>query len=133
MSVAEVRIVAGTGGGSDERELADAVRQLREMLVRRRVGDVVPAGGGSAPVGSKAGEVILAGTVVLTLAPQLIGAVVAVVQAWSERASGRSAKLVFADESLEMTGLSAGQQQELIDRFLERTAGSGEGDGDGGA
>ncbi|MEV7287122.1 hypothetical protein AB0O01_21565 [Streptomyces sp. NPDC093252] len=129
MSDAQARIVVDTGAGSDARELADAARQLREMLRRRQVGRAEPLAAGAAPPGSKAGELLVAGTVVVTLAPPLINAVVAVVQAWSERAAGRSAQLVLGDDSLEMTGLTAHQQQELIDRFLY---GNGESDGEGG-
>ncbi|MET8827089.1 hypothetical protein ABZX40_05815 [Streptomyces sp. NPDC004610] len=126
MSDAKVRIVVDTGSGSDARERADAARQLREMLLRQPVGSAEPLAGGAPPEGSKAGELLVAGTVVVTLAPQLINAVVAVVQAWSERAAGRSAQLVLGDDSLEMTGLTAHQQQELIDRFL-RSEGGGDG------
>ncbi|MEU9332299.1 hypothetical protein AB0D49_03920 [Streptomyces sp. NPDC048290] len=134
MGGVKVRVVVGAGDGSDGRELVDAVRQLREMLLRRSVEDVVPEGGGAGPGHSKGGELVVAGTLVVTLVPQVITAVVAVVQAWSERAAGRSARLEFGDDSLEMTGLTARQQQELIDRFLARTDGSsGEDGGDGAA
>ncbi|MFG3108193.1 hypothetical protein [Streptomyces tendae] len=128
MNTAHIRIVAHAGPGADEKERHEASRQLREMLLRQRVEQVVPARSGSAPPGSKAGDLVATGTLIVTLVPAVIGAVVATVQAWSERAAGRSASLVLGEDSLELTGLSAGQQQQLIDVFLERTAGTAERD-----
>lgn len=121
MNTAEVRIVANTGPGSNERELAEATRQLREMLLRQRVERVVPVHADDAPLGSKAGDLVVAGTLLVTLAPAVISAVVTTAQAWSQRRAGRSASLVLGENSLELTGLSAEQQQRLIDRFLEVT------------
>ncbi|GHH93664.1 hypothetical protein [Streptomyces capillispiralis] len=126
MNTARLRIVVDAGPGADDRERVEASRQLREMLLRQRVEQVVPARTETAPPGSKAGELVVAGTLVVTLVPAVISAVVATVQAWSERAAGRSASLVLGEDSLELTGLSAGQQQQLIDRFLEATAGGAE-------
>jgi hypothetical protein len=123
MNTARLRIVVNAGPEADEKERVEASRQLREMLLRQRVEQVVPAGTESAPLGSKAGDLVVAGTLVVTLVPAVIGAVVATVQAWSERAAGRSASLTLGEDSVELTGLSARQQRQLIDHFLERTAG----------
>ncbi|MFF1682307.1 hypothetical protein ACFVYG_40465 [Streptomyces sp. NPDC058256] len=134
MKAAEVRIVADTGPESDERELLNATQQLRQMLLRQRVEQVTLAYTDGAPDGSKGTDLVVLGTVLVTLAPHVITGVVTTVQAWAERSAGRSANLVLGEDSLELTGLSQGQQQQLIDEFLQRTSGAGEeGTSDGAA
>ncbi|MEU5894541.1 hypothetical protein ABZ835_48450 [Streptomyces sp. NPDC047461] len=134
METAQVRIVADTGPESDPRELLDATQQLRQMLLRQRVVErVTLAHTEGAPLGSKAADLVVLGTVLVTLAPHVITGVVTTVQAWAERSAGRSANLVLGEDSLELTGLSPTQQQELINVFLKRTAGPGEEGGAGGA
>ncbi|WP_405905732.1 MULTISPECIES: hypothetical protein [unclassified Streptomyces] len=134
MKAAEVRIVADTGPESDERELLNATQQLRQMLLRQRVEQVTLAYTDGAPDGSKGTDLVVLGTVLVTLAPHVITGVVTTVQAWAERSAGRSANLVLGEDSLELTGLSQGQQQQLIDEFLQRTSNAGEeGTSDGAA
>jgi hypothetical protein len=42
--------------------------------------------------------------------------------AWIQRGSSRSAELVVAGESIKLTGISAEQQQRLIDEWIARVA-----------
>ncbi|WP_399886280.1 hypothetical protein ACGH7X_17500 [Streptomyces sp. BBFR51] len=128
MDTARLRIAVIAGPDADEKERVEASRQLREMLLRQRVEQVGPAGTKTAPSGSKAGDLVVVGTLIVTLAPAVLKAVVATVQAWSERAAGRSALLVLGEDSLELNGLSGREQQRLIDGFLERTGGGAEQD-----
>lgn len=122
MAYAEIRLVVGAGAGADERELAGDVADLRRLLLRQGVEEARPDRGAQVPPGAKAGDGVVLGVLLVTLAPHVFGAVVAAVQAWSARASGRSVEIVEGERSLTVSGLSERQQRELVEDFRRRTA-----------
>ena len=100
MEPARIRITADTGPESDARELQDATRQLRQMLLANRVGRVDLEHSGEAP---------------------MIKGAVDIVNAWANRRAGRSAKMTVGEHTLELTGVTSAQTQAVIDEFLRRT------------
>lgn len=121
MEPAEIRIVVSTGPESDERELAEATSQLHGMLMRQPVESVTYGSTEEAPPLSKSGEVPALGVLLVSMAPAVFAAVTATVKAWSERQSGRGAKVTLGEDSLELTGISEAQAQQVIDEFWART------------
>jgi len=118
---ARIRITADTGPESDARELQDATRQLRQMLLANRVGRVDLEHSGEAPAGSKAADLVTVGALVVVLGPPMIKGAVDIVNAWANRRAGRSAKMTVGEHTLELTGVTSAQTQAVIDEFLRRT------------
>ncbi|GLY97307.1 hypothetical protein [Actinoplanes sp. NBRC 103695] len=69
----------------NDEELAAASRNLQDLLLELDVDDVRPASDGPAPAGAKAGDAIAFGTLLVTVAPPLVKAVIEVVASWLRR------------------------------------------------
>ena len=110
------------GPGADAQELDDLTRRLREQLLEVDVRSVEPLRTGEAPPGTRGPEAIALGSLLVTLAPssELLKTVVGVVQGWLAGQHARSVELQIAGDSLKVGGLSAAEQQRLIDMFVER-------------
>lgn len=121
LNFVQVRIVVDIGPESDESDLSDAALQLRTMLCHQPVEKVEPDKGAPPPTGAKAGELAAIGAIVVTLAPAAFDAVVATVNLWAQRQSGRSARVTIGGDTLELVGLTNAQAQQVIDRFWDAT------------
>ncbi|MCX4826863.1 hypothetical protein OG883_45330 [Streptomyces sp. NBC_01142] len=122
MACVQIRVIVDTGPETDERERVEGTAQLRKLLLQQGVEEVRLQRDGDQPPGAKAGDGIVLGAMLVTLAPHAFSAVVSVIQAWSARASGRSVEIVEGERSLTASGLSEQEQRELIDDFRRRTA-----------
>jgi len=83
----------------------DIDRMTRQLLSELRETDVESAElakGGEAPHGTKSGDLITMGSIVLSALPNALPAVVALVQAWSARGQGRTVK--FKGKGIEFEG-----------------------------
>jgi hypothetical protein len=118
---AEIRIVVDTGPQSDDKELAEATRQLRNMLLGQQVEYVRFETVENAPLLGKSADLPALGVLLVAMAPAVFGAVTATVKTWSERQTGRSAKVTLDGNSLELTGISEKQTQQIIEEFWLRT------------
>jgi hypothetical protein len=116
----EIRIVVDTGPESDERELADATRELRSMLLSRPVESVVIPAGDDAPMLSKSADLQTVGVLLVSVAPAVITAVTDIVRAWSERQAGRSVRVEIDGNTLELTGISKQQAWRNMEDFWSR-------------
>jgi hypothetical protein len=123
-----VRVVGdGVGRGAqegsvptlDDSELAAMAGSLRAGLLTLDVEDVRPAAAGPAPVGAKAAEMVVAGALLVSMAPPLIGGVVDVVASWLRRQ--------VVDVEVEIAGhrlkgpVTSQQRDALVAAFLDRT------------
>jgi hypothetical protein len=122
MAQVELQVIVDTGPESDEQEHADGVAQLRRLLLQQGVEGVWLQREGNTPAGAKAGDGVVLGVMLVSLAPHVFGAVISAIQAWSARASGRSVEIVEDGRSLTASGLSEQEQRELIEDFRRRTA-----------
>lgn len=122
MDLVEMTVVVHLGDGADERELADAARQLRSELLRHDVEAVRPAVvGAQAGQGAKSGLLIAVGTLLVSLAPHALSAVLTAFQTWADRDAARGVEIRLGEESFVGSGLTRAQQDALIAGFLERT------------
>jgi hypothetical protein len=69
----------------DGAQIAGITRNLRGELLVLDVDDVRSASAGPAPAGAKGAEAIAAGALLVSMAPQLVGAVVDVITSWLRR------------------------------------------------
>ena len=121
----EVLLRLGAPGDPDGGE--HAIAQLRRDLLTLDVEDVTAPPGPPAPEGSRGADAASVGLLVLQLLPALSGLrdVVRTVRAWAAQAPGRTAVLEIDGDRLEVTGLSAGEQAELVRLWSARHAAGG--------
>jgi hypothetical protein len=118
----QVRIEVGAEPDADAADLEEATLHLRRELLELDVQDVERPTDGPPPPGTRAVEVALLGTLVVTATHELVSAVVRVVARWLGRRPDRSVKLEIAGDSIELTDPSAEDQRQLIEAFLARHA-----------
>ena len=119
----ELAIDLGVGQEDDGTEADKSARLLRSELLQLDVAAVDLQGTTGEPEGSKGFGLASVGSLLVNLtALPVLSAVADVVVAWIQRGSSRSAKLVVAGESIELTGISSEQQQRLIDEWIARVA-----------
>jgi hypothetical protein len=106
---------------SDPEELAEWAGQLHDELLAADAATVTLVAGPAAPEGAKG-----LGTLAGQLAAQFatldgLRAVVAAIRAWTSR-TGRTVEVSIGGDMLKVTGVSAGQQEQIIDAWLARHA-----------
>jgi len=92
----------------------DIDQMTRQLLSELRETDVESAEltkGGAAPRGTKSVDPVTIGSIVISALPTVLPAVVALVQAWSERGQGRTVK--FKGKGIEFEG-SPEEFQKLL-------------------
>jgi hypothetical protein len=118
---ATLGIQLAVGPDDDAEEVANATLRLRRELLDLDVEAVEMPPAGEPPPGTRAVELAALGALVVTVAEsQLLGAVVAAVRSWLAGQPKRSIKLELDGDVLELTGLSAKDQQRLADEWLRR-------------
>ncbi|WP_240967519.1 hypothetical protein [Streptomyces composti] len=117
---------------SDQEELDELTRRLRDRLLELDVDDVRLRRAGDLPEGAKPVDAIAVGALAVTMAPIALRSVVSLVQTWIENRPVRTVSIALGDNSLELEAVSSADQQRLIEAFLAaHEAGTAGGSGDG--
>ena len=98
---AEFYIVVKAADATEE-EIDRMARQLLAELRETNVESAELARGGNAPRGTKAGEPLTMGSIVISALPSVLPSVVNVVQSWIARGQGRTVK--FKGKGIEFEG-----------------------------
>jgi hypothetical protein len=109
---------------SDPQELQELTGKLRRELLQLDVESVAPSVAGEAPEGAKAVDLMVIGTLIVNLGRSAgaLASVVRAVQGWLGSQPARTVKLQLDGDSIEVTGVKSGDQQRLIDLWIERHA-----------
>ncbi|MGZ9166363.1 MAG: hypothetical protein ACXW4U_14425 [Anaerolineales bacterium] len=86
-------------------------RQLLSELREMDVESAELAKGGDAPAGTKSGDPVLIGSIVISALPTVLPAVIGLIQAWATRGQGRTVK--FKGKGIEFEG-SPEELQKLL-------------------
>jgi hypothetical protein len=110
--------------GSDADELADVTAKLRREILQLDVDAVQAATAGAAPLGAKAVDIAVIGTLLVQMGKTAgaLTSVVRAVQGWLRPQSARTVRLELDGDAIELTGASSKDQQRLIDLWIERHA-----------
>ncbi|GLH99566.1 hypothetical protein [Phytohabitans aurantiacus] len=121
----QLNLQLGEDGASAER-LDTLTGYLRQELLDLDVDDVRRAQGGAAPPGTRAVDIMALGGLVVTLGRTAGGLkdVVAAVRRWLARGDGvrRTVKIEIDGDTLELSEVSATEQDRLITLFVSRHA-----------
>jgi len=116
--------------GADAEWLAVLAGYLRAELVQLHVEDVAPLPAGESPPGARASGIAVVGGLLVSLGQSLEGlqSVVSTISGWLRRGegSGRRVRLELDGDVLELSQVSADDQERLIGLFVSRH-GAGEG------
>ncbi len=116
----ELRVEVGVEPDAEAAELEEATARLRGELLELDVIDVRRPPGAPAPPGARAAEVTLLGTLVVSAAQDVLGAVVQAIAGWIGRGHQRSVRLEIAGDSIELTNSTVEEQRRLLEVFLAR-------------
>jgi hypothetical protein len=113
------------GPETDEEELAELTRQLREELLELDVEAVGLVRAGEAPERAKAGDPVTWGALLVALVASggVLTTLINTLQSWLTRHERRSVTLEIGGDKLEVTGISSEEQQRLINTWLSRHGG----------
>jgi hypothetical protein len=115
----ELRIELDAGADADAEERDDAARALRTELLDLDV-DAVDQPTGPAPPGTRSGEALTLGTLIVTMGPSMLAAVSGMVQSWMARRGDRRVTLELGGDRIELSGASDDDQRRLIEAFVAR-------------
>lgn len=118
----EVTVRVAGVPGDDAEELAVATARLRDELLALDVDDVEPLAGEAVPDGAKGLSVVLGALLVKVGSGVPLRAVLDALLRWA-RASRRDVEVTLDGDTLRLTGVSAEQQDRIIDSWLARHAG----------
>ena len=110
-------LVIRVDGSADDDFIA---RLLRAELLDLDVDVVDPIPDGTVPEGAK-GVSALAGALGVRLGKAALAAVIAKIRAWASRAE-RSVEVTIDGDTIKVTGVTAAQQDQLINVWLSRHA-----------
>ena len=116
----ELRVEVAVEPDASVLELEEATAQLRRELLELDVMDVRRPPGAPVPPGARAADVTLLGTLVVSTAQDVLGAVVRAVAGWIGRGHQRSVRLEIAGDSIELTNPTVEEQRRLLEVFLAR-------------
>lgn len=105
--------------GADDEELDELTGQLRRELLELDV-QSVERPPRAAPPGTRSAGALAVGELIVhaATAPALVTGVVAVVQGWLRRSGRRSARIEVNGKVLDVKGISAADQHEIIAAFV---------------
>jgi hypothetical protein len=120
--LARMTVQVDAGPDADDDETNELTLRLRRQLLELDLESVELATADAPPPGTRAVGVLSIGTLVVVLAqaPELLRAVLDLVQSWLGGSRTRTVKLALDGDVLEVSGLSSKDQRELIASWLVR-------------
>lgn len=110
---------------ADREELVALAVRLREWMLPVGVESVGFVATGPASSGTRSAGMFVAGvlTVLLARSSELLAKLIDVVQSWLSSSGARSVRLELDGDVLEVTGITRGDQRELIRTWIDRHTG----------
>ncbi|MCT7352675.1 hypothetical protein N4P33_10890 [Streptomyces sp. 15-116A] len=118
---------------SDQEELDELTRGLRDRLLELDVDDVQLHRAGEIPEGAKPVDALTVGALAVTMAPIALRSVLSLIQTWIENRPVRTVSIALGENSLELQAVSTADQQRLIEAFVTAHEAATAGDPDGDA
>lgn len=111
--------------GVDDEDTEDAAFSLRDELAHLPVDAVDRPAAGPAPPGTRAGELVEVGTVLIGLvaSPEVVGGVLVALQEWLVRRRRGRLEITVGSDTLVLDNPSPEQQRKIVDAFVERVLG----------
>jgi hypothetical protein len=112
--------------GADEDDLerlAELTYQLRRELLELDVEAVSVRPSGPAPAGTKGGDALAIGELLVQVSVAVLPALLASVQSWVSRLGSQKIRIKLGDDEIELSGpMSSAERRALIKAFADRRA-----------
>ncbi len=112
--------------GADAERVDELARHLRDELLQLDIDDVRPLSAGESPAGSRALDVVAVGGLLVMLGRSAGGltAIVSAISKWLTRGNEptRKIRLEVDGDTLELSSVTATEQEQLISLFVGRHA-----------
>ncbi|MGH3103084.1 MAG: hypothetical protein ACRDN6_03180 [Gaiellaceae bacterium] len=120
----DLEVSVDAGPDADDEEVARLAASLRRELLELEVENVELAATDAVPDGARGVEALALGALVVRLVrtPEALGAVARAVRAWLSGHGGRRVRIELEGDVLEVTGVSAADQERLVTAWIERQA-----------
>ena len=119
-AASQFTLVFDGGADTEPREVSELTTQFRQRLLELEVETVELVRDSDIPVGAKPVDAIAIGGLVVTAAPAVVEAVIALVKAWLSSRPIRTAKVTIGGDSIELTQASPADQERLVQAFVDR-------------
>jgi hypothetical protein len=121
----KLEIEIDAGADSDEEELAELTRRLRDELVQLDVLSVdLARSSGEIPEGAKAIEAAALGALVVNLASSsgVLAAIGTGIRRWLQRQRAGTVKLTIDGDTIELDRAPSAEQERLVELWIARHA-----------
>ncbi|WP_371579401.1 hypothetical protein [Streptomyces sp. NBC_01314] len=105
---------------TDHEELDALTQQLRDRLLELEVDRVELERSQTPPAGSKPGEVIALGSLLVVAAPFALRSIIRLLEKWIEHRPVRTVSVTLGDDSIELQTVSSKEQRRLIELFVSQ-------------
>ena len=126
MAEQSIVVTVDPGPEADAAELETHALNLRRELLRLDVDDVARVPAGEAPEDAKGLELVVVGSLLVKLAPHVIGKVGDVLQAWLKRGEGRTLQVRIGDREIVLSDPTDEEKRKLVDAFVASAGGGQE-------
>ncbi len=111
-----LRLRIDPGPGADAREVEEQTRALKREIQGLPVQSVDLVSGGKAPAGTRSPEVLLAGTVAVTLLTPLLPKLIEVINGWLMRGKDRDVeiRITRGTETIEVKVPASARREEVL-------------------
>ncbi len=118
----QLKLTIDPSAQTDDEELDRLARQLCQEILDLDVEDAVLLKGGQTPEGAKSGGAITLGALLITTLASsgVIPPLFDLLKTWLTRHGQRSVTLEIDGDKLEVKGVSAQEQKQLIDEWMSR-------------
>jgi hypothetical protein len=118
------------GPGADAREIEEGTRSLRREIAGLHVESVDIVSGGPAPAGTRSPEVVVAGSLLVAILPNVLPKLIEVINGWITRGKDRDVEITIrkGDEALTVKVPSTADRSTVlsfVDDLRVRLGGNG--------
>ncbi len=117
----QVMLSLEAGPDAEPEDLGELTSRLRRELLELEIDSVERVRGGSAPAGAKGDPVTLA-SLIVTLAPVVVPAMITALQSWLNRHDRTSVTLERNGAKITLTGNPSKEQQQIVNAWMNRQA-----------
>jgi hypothetical protein len=110
------------GPDADAREVSELTAHLRQRLLELDVDKVELVRSTEIPADAKPGDAITLGSLLVTVAPAALTAVIGLLKDWLVNRPVQTAKVTIDGDSIELTNVSTADLERLAQAFVEKHA-----------
>jgi len=119
--VAALELQLATDEEADPERVAELTYQLRQELLDLDVEEVSVRTEGAAPPGTRGGEALAIGGLLVQVSVAVLPALLAILQSWVSRSASQKVRVKLGDNEIEIDGrMSPAERNALVKTFVDK-------------